>query len=525
MKIIIPMTGYGSRFVAAGYKELKPFIVVQGRPILSWIVNDMYSSESNFLFVCRKQHLEENKNMRKKLLEICPTATICEIDDWEKKGPVNDVLRASEYIDDTEECIINYCDFYQVWDYMNFKEELKVRQCDGCIPTYTGYHPHLQIEKNVYASCKVDDNENLVEIREKFSFEKDKTKTRHSSGVYYFRTGYLLKKYCRKLVEANDTLNGEFYASLPYNYMVRDGLTVWVPANIEYFCQWGTPEDLADFNFWNNKILTANRKINILMPMAGEGSRFKVEGYIEPKPLIQTIDRNSGNYLPMVICATNDVPGVNGQFSNLIYIDRDFHKELGVEELILKYFSGAAFVTLNSLTDGQASTCLMAKKMINNEDQLIIAACDNGMVYNHDDFWKKTLESDVLVFTYRNNSSVLLNPDAYGWVIVDELGEIIDLSIKQAISDNPLRDHAIVGTFWFRKGSIFVESAEKMINENDRVNGEYYVDEVVKHAMSLGYKCDVFEIDRYLGWGTPSDYENYMKTYKYWQNYLHKIYE
>ncbi|MSS64505.1 NTP transferase domain-containing protein [Velocimicrobium porci] len=250
MKIIIPMTGFGSRFVAAGYKDLKPFIKVQGKPIIQWIIEGMYPSEKDILFICRQEHLDTITDMREKLLEIAPTATICAIDNWIKKGPVYDVLRASEYIEDEKQCIINYCDFYLSWDYDKFVEEVTKRNCEGCIPCYTGFHPHLLIEKNYYASCLTDENDNLIEIREKYSFEKDKTKAKHSPGVYYFKTGKLLKKYCQKLVDSEQTLNGEFYASLPYNFMVKDGLKVWVPTNVEKFCQWGTPEDLKDYLFW-----------------------------------------------------------------------------------------------------------------------------------------------------------------------------------------------------------------------------------------------------------------------------------
>ena len=76
MQIIIPMTGYGSRFVAAGYQELKPFIRVQGRPILEWIVKGMYPGESNFLFICRGEHLKSIKGMEETLCQIAPGAEI-----------------------------------------------------------------------------------------------------------------------------------------------------------------------------------------------------------------------------------------------------------------------------------------------------------------------------------------------------------------------------------------------------------------------------------------------------------------
>lgn len=250
MKIIIPMTGYGSRFVAAGYKELKPFIEVQGKPIIQWIIEGMYPNEEDILFICRQEHLDKITDMEQRLLSIAPTANIYAIKDWVKKGPVYDVLRASDMIDDDKPCIINYCDFYMTWDYDRFVDDVTERGCDGAVPCYSGFHPHLLIEKNLYASCLTDENDDLIEIREKYSFEEDKTKAKHSPGVYYFKSGAILKKYCRQMVEADDTLKGEFYASLPYNYLVRDGKKVWVPVNVDKFCQWGTPEDLSDYLFW-----------------------------------------------------------------------------------------------------------------------------------------------------------------------------------------------------------------------------------------------------------------------------------
>lgn len=254
MKIIIPMTGYGSRFVAAGYKNLKPFIEVQGKPIIQWIIDGMYPGEKDILFICRQEHLDSINGMKEKLLEIAPTAEIFAIEDWIKKGPVYDVLRASDEISDEEPCIINYCDFFMYWDWKKFKKDVQERDCRGCVPCYTGFHPHLLPKKNLYASCLTDENDNLIKIKEKFSFEEDKTKAKHSPGVYYFKTGKILKKYCQKLVDSNEVLNGEFYASLPYNFMVEDGCKVWVPTNVEQFCQWGTPEDMEEYLFWTDMV-------------------------------------------------------------------------------------------------------------------------------------------------------------------------------------------------------------------------------------------------------------------------------
>lgn len=261
--------------------------------------------------------------------------------------------------------------------------------------------------------------------------------------------------------------------------------------------------------------------MNIIIPMAGEGKRFSEQGYKIHKPAIPTIDRRTGMEKPMVVCAALDLPGVAADGGNVIFIDRDFHKRDGVEAAIQTEFPKARFITVDHLTEGQACTCLLAKEQINNEEPLLIAGCDNGMIFRQDLFDRDTASADCLVFTYRNNEAVLKNPNAYGWMIVDDENRITGTSIKKAISDDPLHDHAVVATFWFRQGRYFVDAAEKMIRENDRINGEFYVDQVVRHVLDMGLRAKVFEIERYIGWGTPKDYEEYTQTILYWKKFIH----
>lgn len=543
MNVIIPMTGYGSRFVAAGYQELKPFIRVMGRPVIEWIVKDMYPADVNIIFVCRGEHLMKDASMRERLLLLAPEAKIVSIEDWVKKGPVYDVLRgyrellAQQDIDAQEPCIINYCDFYMQWDYAAFAKEAAERGCDGAVPCYSGFHPNLLPEKNYYASCLTDAQDDLIEIREKYSFEKDKTKAKHSPGVYYFAGGAVMEKYCQILTEHEEcAINGEYYASLPYNFMVQDGLKVWVPVNVEYFCQWGTPEDMQEFVYWTDLIRKSEAAQHtggaessgaeegmpgrILIPMAGAGQRFADAGYTVHKPAIMTVDRATGQEKPMVVCATKDLPGVAADGSNVIYVDRNFHQTDGVEDAIRAWYPQAAFITVDHLTEGQACTCMLAEPYLDPEQPLLIAGCDNGMDIDRDAFDALTKECDCIVFTYRHNEAVLANPNAYGWMIADAAGNITGTSIKKAISDSPMEDPAVVATFWFRRAAVFIEATKKMIAENDRINGEFYVDQTVKHVLDLGYRAKIFDIDRYVGWGTPADYEGYQKTWNYFKAFL-----
>ena len=260
--------------------------------------------------------------------------------------------------------------------------------------------------------------------------------------------------------------------------------------------------------------------MNILIPMAGAGSRFAEAGYTTSKPAIATTDRRTGKELPMVVCAVRDLPGVEPDGGNVTFVDRTFHKADGVEDAIKGYFPGASFVTVDHLTEGQACTCLLAKDKIDNGEELLIAGCDNGMAFDEGRFVAEKENADCLVFTYRHNEAVLDNPGAYGWMRVDGDNNITGTSIKKAISENPTEDHAGVATFWFRRGADFVRAAEKMIREDDRVNGEFYVDQVVRHFLDLGLRARAFEIDRYICWGTPKDYEDYQATLRYWAAFV-----
>ena len=258
MQIIIPMTGYGTRFKDAGYSVLKPLIQVHNKSIIEWIVC-MFSDEDDVIFVCREDHLRDVANMEKELKRIRPSATIFAIKDWVKKGPVYDVMLAQEVINNEVETIVNYCDFYMHWDYQDFRKTIKNECPDGAIVCYKGFHPHLIPKKNVYASCKVDKDNYLMEIKEKFSFERNPMEAIHSVGMYYFKRGNLLKTYYQRQIDGEMLFKGEYYSSLTYNLLCQDGLKTYVYDEVSHFCQWGTPEDLEEYLFWVKHIEKFNQ--------------------------------------------------------------------------------------------------------------------------------------------------------------------------------------------------------------------------------------------------------------------------
>lgn len=249
--------------------------------------------------------------------------------------------------------------------------------------------------------------------------------------------------------------------------------------------------------------------MTVLIPLAGAGSRFAKEGYKDPKPLIPV------DGLPMIVQAVQHLP----KGDRYIFLCRSEHlQNYPLRSTLEQYFPGCDIIEVAELTEGQASTCLLAKDLIRPDDQLFIGACDNGLTFDQV-AWKKLVNDstvDAAVFTFRNNVTVERNPKAYGWVKVDAANQVTGVSVKVPISEDPVHDHAVVGAFWFRRGADFVRAAEEMIANNTRVNNEFYVDECINNAVGLGLKVAAFEIDKYICWGTPND----LKVYEYWKDYF-----
>jgi dTDP-glucose pyrophosphorylase len=260
--------------------------------------------------------------------------------------------------------------------------------------------------------------------------------------------------------------------------------------------------------------------MKVLIPMAGAGSRFSDAGYLIHKPCLPISSRLGPGQLPMVVAAVNDLPVAKSDTdSEIIFVIRDFHSEDGVRESIRKYYPHATFIQIDHLTEGQACTCLLAKDFIDTNDSLIISACDNGIDVDEENFQSITEQADAVIFVFRHQDTVLDKPEAYGW-IQTEGDRAVGVSIKKPISKFPMEDPAVVGTFWFRSGHDFIAAAEGMIAADDRINGEFYVDQVFKYLIDSGKVVKIFDVDRYICWGTPADYIAYEKTISYWTDFI-----
>lgn len=515
MHIIIPMSGVGARFQAAGYKDPKPLILVDGKPIIEHVVN-LFPGENKFTFICNENHLK-NTAMRSVLERIAPQGKIIGIP-AHKKGPVFATLQAQDLIDDNEEVIINYCDFSTYWDYQEFLHHTRSRNAAGAIAAYKGFHPHMLGTTN-YAFIR-ETNQWLEAIKEKEPFTDNRMQEYASNGTYYFALGSYVKKYFTLAMEQDLNVNGEYYVSLVYNLLIEDKLAVSI-YEIQHMLQWGTPEDLDEYQRWSDYFeeLVKNNKYNQnveknstnLIPLAGHGKRFSDEGYILPKPLIPV----SGK--PMITQATAALPPAEHQTFVCL---REHLQTSTLEQALIQEYPAAHVIGINSVTEGQACTCAIGLANINQNSSVTIGACDNSMLYDIDAYEKLRTNQmvDAIIWTFKNHPSAKNNPKMYGWVATDEKNKATAVSVKQPISSTPENDHAIVGTFYFKKAAYFSAGLSALYKKNIRVNGEFYVDSLCGELIRLGLNVYVFEVSFYVCWGTPND----LRTFNYWQSFFHK---
>lgn len=513
MQIVIPMAGSGARFVRAGYKTLKPLIEVDGMPMIEHVVR-MFPGERDFLFICAQNHLEET-SLCSVLERLVPDASIVAIEPH-KRGPVHTTLAASDHIKDDERIVLNYCDFSVDWDYPDFKRRMEKLNCAGCITAYRGFHPH-SLGPNLYAYMR-ERNNYLIEIREKHCFTDQRMNEYASSGTYYFRSGTLLKYYFQRAVERDLQTNGEYYASMPYNLMVEDGLDVYI-YELEHFLQWGTSEDLEEYQAWSSYFahyvdwkpsLSPMPGIN-LIPMAGAGVRFAREGYLDPKPLVPVAR------VPMVQRSLDTLPPAK----TWIAVCRAEHLQVPTLEPVLRANGRKQqILSVNKLTGGQACTCLLAREWLDPDAPLLIGPCDTAMVYDQKHYAALTSDPqvDCLIWTFRNHPHANRNPEQYGWVRATLDGTVQGVSCKIPLSGDVRHHPGIIGAFWFRQARFFLEAADRLIAQNRRINNEFYVDSAIEALLEQGRRAKLFDVLHYICFGTPDD----VRTYEYWATYFRK---
>jgi HAD superfamily hydrolase (TIGR01509 family) len=239
-----------------------------------------------------------------------------------------------------------------------------------------------------------------------------------------------------------------------------------------------------------------NEKMNVLIPMAGAGSRFEKVGYTFPKPLIEV------NGKPMIQVVVENL----NLDANYIYVVQKVHrKQFNLDTLLNLITPNCKIIETDGLTEGAACTALLATKYINNDAPLFFANSDQFVEWDSSGFMYKMQETNVDggIVTFESTHP------KWSFTKIDDLGFVTEVAEK-----NPISNIATVGYYYWKHGSDFVKFANQMIDKDVRVNNEFYVCPVFNEAIDGGKKIITFDTDGMWGLGTPEDLKYFLDNYE-----------
>lgn len=262
-----------------------------------------------------------------------------------------------------------------------------------------------------------------------------------------------------------------------------------------------TPEDVTLSNIYN-KLKEKNNtqtkwvdpQLNVLIPMAGAGSRFAQAGYTFPKPLIEVHGK------PMIQVVVENL----GFEANYIFVVQKEHRcKYNLDTTLNLIAPNCKIIEVDGITEGAACTALLASSLINNDNPLFFANSDQYVEWEAAEFMYCMQETQVDggIVTFKSTHP------KWSFAKVDEMGNVVEVAEK-----NPISDNATVGYYYWKRGSDFVKYANQMIDKDIRVNTEFYVCPVFNEAIADDKKIRIHEAIQMWGLGTPEDLQYYLTT-------------
>lgn len=237
-------------------------------------------------------------------------------------------------------------------------------------------------------------------------------------------------------------------------------------------------------------------KMNVLIPMAGAGSRFAKAGYTFPKPLIEVKGK------PMIQLV---VENLNIDARHIFVVQKEHYENYNLKHLLNLISPGCKIVQVDGMTEGAACTTLLAKEFIDNDEPLIFANSDQYLDWDSNEFMY-SMEADgidggMLTFTATHPK----------WSFAKTNGDGL---VTEVAEKKPISDIATAGIYYWKHGKDYVKYAEEMIEKDIRFNNEFYVCPVFNQAIEDGKKIKTFHFDGMWGIGTPEDLRTFLEREK-----------
>lgn len=233
-------------------------------------------------------------------------------------------------------------------------------------------------------------------------------------------------------------------------------------------------------------------KMNVLIPMAGAGSRFEQAGYTFPKPLIDV------NGKPMI---QRVVENLNIDARHIFIVQKSHYEKYSLKHTLNLISPNCEIVQVDGMTEGAACTTLLAKELINNNEPLVLANSDQYVDWDSNQFMYASMADDIdaSILTFHSTHP------KWSYAKLNQDGFVVEVAEKK-----PISEHATVGIYFWKKGSDYVRYAERMIDKNIRVNNEFYVCPVYNQALLDGARVKTFHTERMWGLGTPEDLDTFL---------------
>ena len=237
-----------------------------------------------------------------------------------------------------------------------------------------------------------------------------------------------------------------------------------------------------------------NKKMNVLIPMAGAGSRFAQAGYTFPKPLIEVEGK------PMIQVV---VENLNIDAHYIFLVQKEHYEKYNLKQLLNLIAPDCDIIQIDGITDGAARTTLLAKELINTKEPLLIANSDQYVEWNSNEclyaFTADEIDGGIVTFEASHPK--------WSYAKIGDNGFVTEVAEKKIISTE-----ATVGIYYWKHGSDYVKYAEEMIDKNIRVNNEFYVCPVFNQAIEDNKKIKVKRVNKMWGIGTPEDLDFFLKN-------------
>lgn len=242
------------------------------------------------------------------------------------------------------------------------------------------------------------------------------------------------------------------------------------------------------------------RPLHVIMPMAGEGSRFLKEGWTTPKPLIQL------HGLPLFKRALGSVQTEGVQMKYSFIVRQNHIDEYGIDKGIQAFLPEAKIFSVQRTTRGAVETCLMAEGAVSDNDAVVVMDCD--LEFRSKRF-TELIKAALAIPGEDAEGGALVSFESdsprYSYAEVDENSVVLRTAEKEVISN-----HALCGAYFFSSGRRFKEVAHQLMNERNFAKPEYYVSLLYNYLIANGEKVYLAPMEEYYSYGTPEELKRYL---------------